>query len=340
MRRALIGRMAMIGSVSLVLGGGLSPAVSAPPLYEGKRINLIVGFAPGGSADLDGRLVSQYLAKHIEGHPNIIVQNMPGAGGLKAINLAYNTAAPDGMAFYQLASGHYLQQLAGSSTIQFDLSKMPILGAWTRSSYVLVVRTDKFKSIEEMRAAKEPPIIATQGIGTGTYIYTIAWQRALGLNFKLVTGYGSAEQDLAIERGEVDGRTNSAKGIFESNPHWIAKNFALPLVQGGPVKDPLIPNVPTVQELNPNPGAFFETINEGLSVARPYVLTPGTPLDRLTALRSGWAAMLKDKDFIAEAERRGFEFVPTPHEQVEAFYKKVITQAAPDVVSTLQTLFP
>lgn len=337
---SLRGRSVLIGCLSLSCAIGLSPAVLAAPLYEGKRINLIVGFAPGGSADLDGRMVGQYLAKHVAGHPNIVVQNMPGAGGLKAINMAYNAAVPDGLTVYQLASAHYLQQLAGSSTVQFDLSKMPILGAWTRSSYVLVVRSDKFKSIDEMRAAKEPPIIATQGIGTGTYIYTIAWQRALGLNFKLVTGYGSAEQDLAIERGEVDGRTNSAKGIFESNPHWITANFAPPLVQGGPVKDPLIPNVPTVQELNPNPGAFFDTINEGLSVARPYVLPPGTPADRLEALRQGWEAMLKDKDFIAEAERRGFEFVPTPHQQVEAFYKRVISQAPPEVVSILQTLFP
>ena len=334
------GRSVLISCLVLSWATAATQAIAAASFYDGKRINLIVGFAPGGSADLDGRLVAQYLAPYIEGKPNIIVQNMPGAGGLKAINLAYNVATPDGLAVYQLASAHYLQQLAGSSSIQFDLSKMPILGAWTRSSYVLVVRTDKYKSIEEMRAAKEPPIIATQGIGTGTYVYTIAWQRALGLNFKLVTGYGSAEQDLAVERGEVDGRTNSAKGIFDSNPHWITQNIALPLVQGGPIKDPLIPNVPTVHDLNPNPGAFFETINEGLSVARPYVLSPGTPPDRLALLRSAWEAMLKDKAFVAEAERRGFEFVPTSHEKVEAFYKKVISEASPEIVATLQSLFP
>lgn len=340
MRGLRVGRCALIGCFSVSIALSVAGAAAAASFYGGKRINIIVGFAPGGSADLDGRMVAQYLAKHIDGQPNIVVQNLPGAGGLKAINLAYNATTPDGLTIYQLASAHYLQQLAGSSTIKFDLSKMPILGAWTRSSYVLVVRSDKFKSIEDMRKAKEPPIIATQGIGTGTYVYTIAWQRALGLNFKLVTGYGSAEQDLAIERGEVDGRTNSAKGIFESNPHWITKKFAPPLVQGGPEKDPLIPNVPTVHDLNPNPGEFFETINEGLSVARPYVLTPGTPDDRLAVLRTAWTAMLRDKDFLAEAARRGFEFVPTPHERVEAFYKKVITEASPEVVATLKAMFP
>lgn len=341
MKRRIGGASAGVLLCSAACLAALTPATaSAASFYEGKRITLIVGFKPGGTADADGRLIAKHLGTHIPGNPNFVVQNLPGAGGITATNLAYNVARPDGLSIYQLASGHYLQQLAGSKVVKFDITKMPILGAWTRSQYVLAVRSDKFKSIEEMRNAKEPPRIASSGTGTGTHLFTIAWQKALGLKFKVVTGYGSAEQSLAVERGEADGRTNSAKSIVNSNPHWITKNFAPPLVQGGPERDPLIPNVPTVRELNPNPGAFFEAVSEGLSVARPYALSPGTPADRLEILRQAWGKMLKDEAFLADVKKRKWDFVPTPYDKLESFYRKVLKDTPPEVIAELKEIFP
>lgn len=328
------------GLVMGAVGCLVALPVAAASYYEGKRINIVVGFKPGGSADSDARLIAQHLARHIPGKPNIVVQNEPGAGGIKSINLAYNVAPPDGLSIYQLASGHYLQQLAGSSVVKFDLSKMPILGGWTRTTYALAVRSDKFKSIEDLRNAKEPARIGSQGIGTGTYLYTVGWQKALGIKFNVITGYESTEQDLAVERGEIDGRTNSAEGIMRSHPHWITKNFAPILVVAGTTRDPLVPDVPTVYELNPNPGPYFETINEGLSVARPYALPPKTPQDRVATLRKAWQDMLNDEVFVAEVKKRKWNFVPTPGEKLEAFYKKVIAETPPDVVAVLKEMFP
>ena len=328
-----------------LLGGALAVWCAAAPVsaqnyYEGKRISVVIGFAAGGTADTDGRLIAQHLGRHIPGNPSLIAQNEPGAGGIKSINIAYNVAPKDGLSLYQLASGHYLQQLAGSSVVKFDLSKMPILGAWTRTTYALAVRADKYKSIEDIRNAKEPPRIGSQGIGTGTYLYTVGWQSALGIKFRVITGYESAEQDLAVERGEIDGRTNSAEGIMRSHPHWITQNFAPVLVVAGTTRDPVIPHVPTVYELNPNPGAYFETINEGLAVARPYALPPGTPPERVATLRKAWNTMLQDKDFQADVVKRKFNFVPTEGEKLEVFYKKVITGTPPDVVAFLKEMFP
>lgn len=317
-----------------------APVASAAELYEGKRVALVIGFKPGGTADADGRLIARHLSNHIPGKPTFVVRNMPGAGGIKAINLAYNVAKADGLAIYQLASGHYIQQLTGSKAVQFDISKMPILGAWTRSQYALVVRTDKFKSIEDMRKSKATINVATSGIGTGTYLYTIVWQKALGLKFHLITGYDSAEQDLALERGEVDARTNSARSAIKGHPDWFEKKLVNILAVGGPDRDPLAPNVPTVKELNPNPGAFFETVNEGLSVARPYALSPGTPEANLRVLRAAWQKMLEDKAFLAEVEQRKWDFVPTSYDRLENFYKKVIKETPPDVVSELKAIFP
>ncbi|HTI85941.1 MAG TPA: tripartite tricarboxylate transporter substrate-binding protein [Alphaproteobacteria bacterium] len=310
---------------------------AATDFYDGKRINIIVGFASGGSADGDARVISRYLGKHIPGNPTIIVQNMPGAGGLKAINLAYQGSTPDGLTIYQLASAHYIQQLVGSSAVQFDLSKMPILGAWTRSNYVLVV-SSKYRTLEDMRKAKEPLIIGSEGMGSGTYVFTIAWQRALGLKFKLITGYGSAERTLAVERGEIEGRTETVGNIVRGDPQM--RRNAPPRVQSGTVRSPLMPDVPTVYEVNPKPGPFFEAINEGLSISRPYVLSPGTPEDRLAILRTAWEEMLKDQEFKTEVEKQGWEFVPTPYDKVEKFYKKAIADTPADVKEELKALFP
>jgi tripartite-type tricarboxylate transporter receptor subunit TctC len=325
-------------AAALLLGTALSPAARAADFYSGKTMTLIVAFAPGGTADSDGRMIAQHLARHIPGKPHIVVQNMPGAGGIKAINMAYQIAKPDGLSIYQLASAHFLQQLAGSDAVKFDLSKMPMLGAWLHSTYVLSVRADAFTSIEDIRNSKKLPQIGTQGLGTGTYIYTVAWQQALGIKFKLVTGYEGNQQTLAVERGEIDGRTDTASAIRQRSPEWM--KLAPPLVQNGPERDPLLPDVPTVNELNPNPGVFWDTINNALSMDRPYVLPPGTPAERVAELRQAWAKMLKDKDFEGDAAKRRWTIVPTSYDKVEAFYQKAARETPPDVIKELKELFP
>ena len=307
--------------------------------YTGKRLSVVIGYAAGGTADTDGRLVAQFLGKHIPGHPTIIAQNQPGAGGLAAINTAYNVAAPDGLAIYQLGSGHYLQQLAGSSVVKFDLTKMPVLGSWTRSTYALVMRTDKFKSIEDIRKASTPPAIGTQGLGTGTYLFSLVWQHALGIKLNMIPGYESAQQDLAIERGEIDGRTNTTESIVRSRPQWLSSGFAKVLAVSGSERDPLIPDAPTVRELVANPGALFETINEGLSAARPYVLPPKTPSAQVVTLRKAWNDMLGDQEFIAELERRKFKFIPVKGEQLEAFYRRVVADTPAEVIDIIKSNF-
>jgi len=304
--------------------------------YAGKRVSVVIGYAAGGTADTDGRLVAQFLGRHIPGQPTMIVQNQPGAGGLAAINNAYNVAPPDGLAIYQLGSGHYLQQLAGSSAVKFDLSKMPVLGSWTRSTYALIVRTDKFKSIEDIRKAATPPAIGTQGLGTGTYLFSLVWQNALGIKLNMIHGYESAAQDLAIERGEIDGRTNTTESIVRTRPQWLSSGFAHVLAVSGTERDPLIPDAPTVRELVPNPGALFETINEGLSAARPYVLPPKTPDAQVATLRKAWNDMLADQEFVAALEKSKFKFLPVKGEELEAFYRRVIAETPAEVIDILK----
>lgn len=317
----------------------LGARASASDFYDGKTVTLVVAFAAGGLADADGRMVARFLGRHIPGNPNIVVQNKPGAGGISAINYGYHVAQPEGLEIYQLASAHALQQISGSQAVQFDLSQMPALGAWLRSTYALSVRADSpYKSIDDIRNAAQPPLIGTQGLGTGTYAYTIAWQRALGINFKLVQGYEGNEQVLALERGEIDGRTETPTEMIQRGPDWMRRFPAL--VQSGPDRDPDLPGVPTVYDLAPQPGALFETINSALSVDRPYVLSPGTPPDRVAVLRQAWTDMLNDPELIAEAQRLHWRIIPTPYAKIEAAYKQLVKGTPPDVIGQLKVLFP
>lgn len=321
-----------------VLAALVSSNVVAAPFYEGKTITLTVPFAPGGGADTDARMIAQNFGRFIDGNPKVVVQNSPGAGGIKAINMAYSVTKPDGLSFFQLSTAHILQQLTGSEAVKFDLGKMPILGGWLHSTYVLSVRAATgIKTVEDIRKAANPLQLGTQGLGTGTYIYTVGWQKALGIKFKLVTGYEGNEQTLAMERGEIDARTDTASAIFQRAEDY--RRLAPPVVQNGPKRDPLLPNVPTVNEINPNPGVFWDTINNALSVDRPYVLPPGTPVERVVELRTAFAKMLNDAAFRAEAEKRHWTVVPTSGEAIDAFYKKATTSTPPDVVKELQGLF-
>jgi tripartite-type tricarboxylate transporter receptor subunit TctC len=325
-----------LAAATAMSASALTSTAGAADYYKNKTITIVIGYKPGGSADADGRLIAKHLGKFIPGEPNIIVQNRPGGGGVRAINYAYNQAKPDGLSLFQLGSAHYLQQLAGSKAVKFDVSKMPILGAWTKTSYVLAIRSDKYKDFEAVKNAKVPPKIADKGTGSGTAVMTVAWQKGLNIKLNILPGYGS----LAVERGEADGRTNGVAGILRRTPHWIQKNFAPPLVQAGPKRDPRIPNVPTVYDLNPEPGKFYRTVNEGLAFARPYAFAPKTPAKHVNVVRSAWEKMLKDGTFHADIKKRKWSFVPTSHDEVEKFYKAVVADASPDVVEDLKKLFP
>ncbi|MQA67112.1 MAG: hypothetical protein GEU76_14625 [Alphaproteobacteria bacterium] len=340
MRHTITAVNTAITAVVALLSFGTGDAVRAADYYKDKTITVNVGYKPGGSADADARLIAKHLGKHIPGNPNIIVQNRPGGGGVRAINYAYNRAEPDGLSVFQLGSAHYLQQLAGSKAVKFDVSKMPILGAWTKSSYVLAIRSDKYANFEAIKNAKVLPKIADKGTGSGTAVMTVAWQKGLNIKLDVLPGYGSSESSLAVERGEADGRTLGVSGILRRSPHWISKNFAPPVVQAGPKRDPRIPDVPTVYDLNPNPGKFYRTVNEGLAFSRPYALPPKTSSEPVGILRTAWGKMLKDDAFHADLKKRKWTFVPTPHDEVEKFYQEVMKDASPDVVKDLKKLFP
>ncbi|MGH7774835.1 MAG: Bug family tripartite tricarboxylate transporter substrate binding protein [Candidatus Binatia bacterium] len=286
------------------------PTPVAKPFYDGKTIHLIVTTGPGGTTDIAGRFVARHLSGHIPGNPNIIVQNMPGAGGVVGANHLYNLAKPDGLTIAIMSRATYLDQMVGRAEVRFDFRKFSWIGSFNRAPMMMACRTDTgYTSINNIRAAKGPPRFGQSGTGSIGFIFSNIVAEALNLNIKHVTGYGSGREiDLGIERGEADCRATSDITIIRSPwPGWIEKGFITFLLQQGPNKSRLLPQIPTVYELVPPEAKpvlkLMDVMLAYTEFDRPFAAPPGVPGERLQILRESFGKMVQDPKFSIEAKK-------------------------------------
>jgi tripartite-type tricarboxylate transporter receptor subunit TctC len=323
-----------------------SPTIHAQaPFYQGKSINLIVGNQAGGLYDLWARLIANHIAKQIPGNPNVTVQNMPAAGSLVAANYLYNVAKPDGLTIGAVIPGIYTDQLIGRKEVQFDWAKFSWIGTPEQTEWVFITRADSpYKSIEDIRAAPEPPKCGSTGTGSFLYQVPKLMEETLGMKLNMVTGYtGGPDVDLAIERGEVRCRSVSVTAFFGREPYiaWGKKGFVRPLAQTGKKRDISLGDVPTIYELMDQ----YKTSELGRRLAtvllasnifgRPWLTPPGVPAERVRILREAWNRTVKDPEFLAEAKKRRWPVEPVLGEELDSLAKEVITQP-PEVVQRLK----
>jgi tripartite-type tricarboxylate transporter receptor subunit TctC len=290
--------------------------------YRGKQLTLIVGYGPGGGYDITARLVARYLGRYIPGNPTVVVQNMPGAGSMRAANALYVNEPKDGTAFGLIARDLPLLGLLGDNpNVQFDPRKFTWIGSsssYANDAYVLVVGPHSpVKSIADARKPDSPPLVLG-GTGEGATDADVPkiLRDALGIRIKQVLGYTDTPSILlALERGELDGRTFDLSYIKAARAAWLKPDSGYHfLVQfARRTRHPDLPDVPTARELAPNAGArelivFAET--PLLTMARPYLAPPGVPLDRAEALRAAFAAAHRDPAFLAEADKLGVDISP------------------------------
>jgi tripartite-type tricarboxylate transporter receptor subunit TctC len=313
--------------------------------YQGKSINLIVGNQAGGLYDLWARLIANHIAKQIPGNPNVTVQNMPAAGSLVAANYLYNVAKPDGLTIGAVIPGIYTDQLIGRKEVQFDWAKFNWIGTPEQTEWVFITRADSpYKSIEDIRAASEPPKCGSTGTGSFLYQVPKLLEETLGMKLNMVTGYtGGPDVDLAIERGEVRCRSVSVTAFFGREPYiaWGKKGFVRPLAQTGKKRDISLGDVPTISE----PMDQYKTSEIGRRLAtvllasnifgRPWLTPPGVPAERVRILRESWNRTVKDPEFLAEAKKRRWPVEPVLGEELDSLAKEVITQP-PEVVQRLK----
>jgi tripartite-type tricarboxylate transporter receptor subunit TctC len=281
------------------------------PFYEGKTINLIISTSPGGATDVAGRLLSRYLGKHLPGHPNIIAQNMAGAGGIVAANYLYNIAKPDGLTILAVNRANYLDQMAGRPEVKLDFRKLNWIGSFNRAPMMIACRRDStFTTIEALRSAKTPARFGEGGTGSISYVFSNLVGAVLDFKVKHVTGYGSAREiDLGVERGEADCRASSDITLVRPPwPDWVRQGYVAFVVQQGPVKSRLLPqSTPTVYDLAPASAkatlSLMDIMVAYTEFDRPFATTPGVPKERLQTLREGFEKMLSDPGFAGEAKK-------------------------------------
>ena len=327
---------------------GTSSADAQTPYYQGKTITFIVGYPAGSYDDLWPRHIAQYLPKYIPGNPNIIVQNMPGAGSMIAANYVSTVVKPDGLTLTGLQPALYFNQLVGLKEVKFDWPKFNFIGSPWQSQLLLYMRADtRYKTIEDVRNATEPPKCGSTGpSSTGNYIPKLL-NEVVGTKFQVISGYqGGTDVDLAVERGELQCRAFTIVTYFGREPFftWEKKGFVRNLVQTGRKRDPRMPDVPTLYELMDKYKALdadrrlAAVVLANGDMGRPIMMSPGVAPERVKIMRDAFNKAMADPQLLAEAKKKKLEVDPTGGEELQAIAKEIMSQP-PDVIERLKALF-
>jgi len=313
--------------------------------YQGKTIRIVVGSTTGGGYDLWARVLARYYGKYIAGNPTILVQNMPGAASIVATNYLNNVAKPDGLTLGALLPAIYFDQLVGRPEVKFDFAKIPWIGSPEQNTILHYMRADSpYKTIEDIRKAKEPPRCGSSGTGTTGFYIPRLLDEVLGTKHTIVSGYpGGSEIDLAVERGEVHCWSPLIATYFGREPYisWQKKGFVRVIAQFGAKRDPRLGDAPTIYELmeqfkTPDAGKrLTRVILVAATLGRPIAVTPGIPTDRLKLLREAYLKTLKDPELIAETKRQRWDIDPLSGEEMEKLANEVMSQPK-DVIERMK----
>lgn len=327
-------------SLAMVAGlASLSPGALAQDFYAGKTITLSTHTGPGGGYDTLLRLIARHMAQHIPGAPTMVVVNMPGAGGLTAFNHAARIAPQDGTFLTLVGQGLVVHEPTGQPGLQASLGAMKWIGNVSQSPNVTAVwSTSRAKTIED--AKRMEVLVGSTGASSPDAQMPRVYNALLGTRFKVVTGYaGGAQINLAMERGEVEGRgTNTWPSYKATIPDAVRDGKIVPLVQIGLKKDPDLPDTPLLLDLvagdaQREPVARFLSLTTAIS--RPLAAPPLVPAERVTLLRKAFDATMKDAAFLAEADRLKLDVDPMTGAEVEAAIRQVLATPA-DVIARTQ----
>jgi tripartite-type tricarboxylate transporter receptor subunit TctC len=324
--------------------GPAAPAFDEPTVanfYRNQTVKIVVGFSPGGGYDLYARLIGKYLGKYIPGNPTVIVENMPGAGGILATNTIYNASPKDGTIIGSFIGTTILQQLFGESSIQYDMGKMQYIGAPTGDHYVMeVAKAAGLGSFRDVIApGAKQLVVGGQGPGVLNYDGALLLRDVLGANIKAVAGYpGSAEIKLALLRGELDATVNGWESVKARDSDDIAKGDIQLVMQWWDSPIPDLPNVPTVLSFAATEEQR-QLMTYGLILpskfSRPYFLAPEVPVDRVRALDAAFAKAIVEPELRQDADKSQLALDPLTGNQVKQLVSDFLT-ISPDLVGKLK----
>jgi tripartite-type tricarboxylate transporter receptor subunit TctC len=295
---------------------------AATPYYQGKSIRIIVGAAPGGGYDAYARVIARHLGRHVPGNPAIVVENMAGAGSLIAANHTYKVAKPDGLTIGHFIGGLVLQQVMGKPGIEFDGRKFQYLGVPAQDNTVLGIASNTgFTSPEQWIASNTALKFGGVGpVSAADDIPKVA-MATIGLPVQLVTGYkGTSLIRLAFNNGEIQGLANSWESFKSTWRREVETSELRIILQALSKRHPELPNVPLIIDYAKTAEAktLVEVgINNYGATARPFVLPPGTPKDRVELMRNAFTATMTDPEFIADAKKAALDLNPLTGVELE-----------------------
>lgn len=314
-------------------------AEPAAEYFKGKTISLVIGTSAGNDYDFRGRLLARYLGGHIIGEPTIVPRNMPGGGGIQAANWLASQAPRDGTALHMIMQNMMSAQALGAQGVAFDTRQFRWIGNTTTSPNVVNVwHTSNVHSIDDVKTRE---VIVGAPMGTVGVLYPELMNKLIGTKFKVVTGYpGGNEVNIAMERGEVEGRGSNSWASWKSTkPQWVAEKKLLILVQVGLKRAADLPDVPLLLELatNEDDRSVMAFISADTAISRSLVTAPDVPSDRVEALRHAFDAMARDTKFLAEAEKSGMDISPMPGEEAQKIADGIVN-TPPHIIARAKAL--
>ena len=320
---------------------GLAPATpasaqSVADFYKGKTVQMQIGFGPGASYDLYGRLVAEYIGRYIPGNPQVVSMNMEGAGSLRAATWLYNIAPKDGTVLATVSRAAPFAPLLGAAGgASFEASKFTWIGSANNEVSTCVAwGSTGITSLDQLR--NTDLIIGGDGAGADGEQFARVMNDLFGTKIRIVSGYpGGNAINLALERGEVRGRCGwSWSGIKAERMHWVTTSMMNVFVQFGLAKHPDLPNVEMVTDYakTDEQRQMLSLVLARQPLGRPFMAPPGVPADRAGALRQAFMKVMQDKDFLAATEKAKLEINPLGGAEVAALVNDVYTKVPPAVV--------
>lgn len=321
----IIGRTVAAAAVSMAVCATPAAAQSLEDFYKGKQINLIIGFAPGAGYDTYARLLARHYGNHMPGKPGVVVQNMPGAGSLKAANHIYNLAAKDGSVLGMFASSTAFEPLFGGEGAQFETAKFTWIGNMDESIGTCVAwQNTGIDTFDDLMV--KDTIFGGSGPAAVTSQHALALKHLLGAKIKLVQGYnGAGDVKLAMARGEVQASCGFALSSIKSQhaTEWKSGQFKI-IVQLAIEKSPELAGVTHLYDYakDEETRQVFDLVFGRHVIGRPISAPPNLPTDRKQALRSAFMTTMKDQAFLADADKLKLDVSASDGEGVEKLFAR------------------
>jgi tripartite-type tricarboxylate transporter receptor subunit TctC len=321
-----------------ITAASASAQTSVADFYKNKNIDVYIGFSVGGVYDINARLLSRFMGRHIPGNPNLIPRQMVGAASLTLANWLYQVAPKDGSAFGTFARGIAFNPLLGQPGGVIEATKFNWLGSTNDEVSVCAARSESGVTKFEQVFDRELVIGSTGSSGDDDQLPKIV-NGVLGTKFRTVRGFpGGNEIKLAMERGEVSGRCGwSWSSVKATEAEWLKNKKISILVQLSLRKHPDLPDTPLVMDYAKSDEGrqIFRVALARQVMAWPFAVPPGVPAERVAALRKAFDETLQDEEFLAEAERLSLEVTPVSGARIQSLLEDIYRTTSPEVTAKI-----